>query len=236
MSTIYYIMCVLFENRIHAGKELSNRLDEYFKKENMDANDVKNSVIVLAIPRGGVILGDVIASDFHCEFDVIVSRKIRAEFNEEFAIGAVMPDGTYFIHKNVLETFKIRKEYLDEEIENQKKEIHRRLIEFRGSTTYDNKLKDKIVILVDDGIATGATIIASAQWIKRRHECRQLIVAVPVAPLRDETIEKLNQIADKVIVLHLIEDFYAVGQFYEDFRQVSDEEVKKMMKKYHYDI
>jgi putative phosphoribosyl transferase len=89
------------------------------------------------------------------------------------------------------------------------------------------------VILVDDGIATGATIIAAAQWIKEeKHSCRKLIVAVPLAPRRDETLDKLNQIADKVIVLYTPIEFGSIGQFYREFDQISDEEVKTIMDRY----
>src|ERR671915_601398 len=115
-------------------------------------------------------------------------------------------------------------------LEKEVKEIDRRLIEFRGNRDYDNKLEDKIVVLVDDGIATGATILASAKWIKDKHNSKQLIIAVPLAPR--EILEDLNRAADKVIVLYTPEPFGAVGRFYHDFNQVSDDEVKEMMKKY----
>jgi predicted phosphoribosyltransferase len=86
--------------------------------------------------------------------------------------------------------------------------------------------------LVDDGIATGSTIIAAARWIKEKHNCKRLIIAVPVAPATNDTIDKLDEIADKVIILSIVREFYAVGQFYENFDQVEDKEVKEIMKKY----
>jgi putative phosphoribosyl transferase len=110
------------------------------------------------------------------------------------------------------------------------------LIEFRGTTSYADKLKNKIVILVDDGIATGATITASAKWIKRNYTSKKLIIAVPVAPRASETVDILSRIADKVIVLYSPEDFSAVGQFYQRFDQVSDKEVKEIMRRYHFNI
>ncbi len=117
----------------------------------------------------------------------------------------------------------------------QKKEIRRRLIEFRGDISYHDKFEKKVVVLVDDGIATGSTIIASAEWVKNNCNCKQLVVAVPVAPARDETVNKLANIADNVLILHMEEAFSAVGQFYRDFDQVSDETVKKIMGKYNFD-
>jgi predicted phosphoribosyltransferase len=228
-------MCVLFQDREQAGQELAKELEEIFKKSQIDLSNTANEVIILAIPRGGIILGNIIANHFRCNLDVVVTRKIRAEFNEEFAIGAMMPDGSYFLNEGITRLFNISQAYLKKEIDFQKKEIRRRLIEFRGDISYHNKFEKKVVVIVDDGIATGSTIIASAQWVKNNCNCKQLVVAVPVAPARDETVNKLANIADNVLILHMEEAFSAVGQFYRDFDQVSDETVKKIMRKYHFD-
>ena len=232
-------MSILFQDRKCAGEELTDRIKIYLQQsENIDFNEldgakVKESLLILAIPRGGIILGDILASNFHCDMDIVVSRKIGAPSNKELAIGAVMPDGIYFVNEHTVRMLEISNSYIQSEVENQKQEIDRRLKEFRGSTVYDNILKEKIVILVDDGIATGATILAAARWIKeRKNECKKLIVAVPVAPAKSETVEMLNQIADKVIILFMPEEFYAVGQFYKKFDQVSDNEVKAILSRY----
>ena len=228
-------MSVLFQDREQAGQELAKELEETLKKnEKIDLSKASNEIIVLAIPRGGIILGDIIAKHFQCGLDVVISRKIRAEFNEEFAIGAMMPDGSYFLNEEITKLFNISQAYLKKEIDFQKKEIKRRLIEFRGDVSYHNKFEGKVVILVDDGIATGSTIIASAQWVKNNCNCKQLFIAVPVAPARDETVNKLAKIADNVVILHMEEVFSAVGQFYRYFDQVSDETVKKIMMKHHF--
>ena len=228
-------MSVLFQDREQAGQELAKELEETLKKnEKIDLSKASDEIIVLAIPRGGVILGDIIAKHFQCGLDVVISRKIRAEFNEEFAIGAMMPDGSYFLNEEITKLFNISQAYLKKEIDFQKKEIKRRLIEFRGDVSYHDKFKGKVVILVDDGIATGSTIIASAQWVKNNCNCKQLFIAVPVAPARDETVNKLAKIADNVVILHMEEVFSAVGQFYRYFDQVSDETVKKIMMKHHF--
>jgi putative phosphoribosyl transferase len=226
-------MCVLFEDREQAGHELAKELALILKKNQIDLSNAENELIVLAIPRGGIILGNIIANHFQCNLDVIVSRKIRAEFNEEFAMGAMMPDGSYFLNDGITRLFNISQAYLKKEIDFQKKEIRRRLIEFRGDISYHDKFEGKVIVLVDDGIATGSTIIASAEWVKNNCHCKQLVVAVPVAPARDETVKKLANIADNVVILHMEEAFSAVGQFYRDFDQVSDETVKKIMMKYH---
>lgn len=225
-------MSVLFQDREQAGHELAKELAEILKKNQMSLANADNELVVLAIPRGGIILGDIIANHFKCNLDLVISRKIRSEFNEEFAVGAMMPDGSYFLNEGITRLFSISKSYLEEEIELQKKEIKRRLIEFRGEVSYLSKFEGKVVVLVDDGIATGSTIIASAEWVKNNFNCKQLIVAVPVAPARDETVSKLAQIADSVVILHMKEAFSAVGQFYRDFDQVSDETVKKIMMKH----
>jgi predicted phosphoribosyltransferase len=216
---------VLFRDRTDAARQLAERL--YWLKNEIQEN--KSSVVVVAIPRGGIILGDIIATELRTKLDLVVSRKIGAPFNPELAIGAVMPDGSYFLN-NVAEMINVSQDYIESQIRKEVKEIERRLIEFRGNREYNNKLQDKIVVLADDGIATGATILASAKWIKDKHNCKQLTIAVPLAPR--EILEDLNRAADKVIVLYTPEPFGAVGRFYQDFNQVSDYEVKEIMKKY----
>jgi predicted phosphoribosyltransferase len=228
-------MSVLFQDREQAGHELAKELAEVLKKNQIDLSNAANDVIVLAIPRGGVILGDIIANHFKCNLDVVISRKIRAEFNEEFAIGAMMPDGSYFLNEEITRLFNFSQAYLEKEIDFQKKEIKRRLIEFRGDISYHDKFEGKVVVLVDDGIATGSTIIASAEWVKNNCNCKRLVVAVPVAPARDETVKKLGKIADNVVILYMEEAFSAVGQFYRYFDQVSDETVNEIMMKYRLD-
>ena len=216
---------VLFRDRTDAAKQLAERL--YWLKNEIQEN--KSPVVIVAVPRGGVVIGNIIASQLGAKLDLVVSRKIGAPFNPELAIGAVMPDGSYFLN-DVAEMMNVSQDYIESQIEKEVKEIDRRLIEFRGDREYYNELEDKIVVLVDDGIATGATILASAKWIKDKHNCKQLIIAVPLAP--GEILEDLKRVADKVIVLHTPEPFGAVGRFYHDFNQVSDDEVKEIMKKY----
>ena len=224
-------MTTKFHDRKEAGLLLADKLKLYIK--NAFSSEVKKeSFIVMAIPRGGVILGDIVASELNVDLDIIICKKIGAENNPELAIGAVMADGSYIINEDIVNRINISLGYISKQVELQKNEIERRLMEFRGNKEYHNKLKEKTIILIDDGIATGATILAAVKWLKEKHFSKKLIVAVPVAPLESSILDKLNQIADKVIVIFSPYDFSAVGQFYEHFDQVSDKEVKEIMNKY----
>ena len=225
---------IIFRDRIDAANKLAEKLkQQLMKPEHRDSS----SIVVLSIPRGGVVIGDVVADKLNVKLDVVVSRKIGAPIDPEVAIGAVMPDGTYFLNEDIILTLGVPQNYIDTLVNEQLKEIERRLISFRGSKEYDRELTGKTVVLVDDGIATGATMLSAARWLKTKQNCQELIIAVPVAP-RD-TVDRLKQIVgnnDKVIVLYSPESFTAVGQFYADFGQVSDSQVKKIMKKHGYKI
>ena len=224
-------MTTKFHDRKEAGLLLADKLKLYIKSA-FSAEVKKESFIVMAIPRGGVILGDVVASELNVELDIIICKKIGAENNPELAIGAVMADGSYIINEDIVNRINTSFGYISKQVELQKNEIERRLMEFRGNKEYHNKLKDRTIILIDDGIATGATVLAAVKWLKEKHFSKKLIVAVPVAPLESSILDKLNRIADKVIVIFSPYDFAAVGQFYEHFDQVSDKEVKEIMNKY----
>lgn len=205
-----------FKDRIDAAQKLAKRL-EWLKNEHP---------VILAIPRGGVVIGDVIAKTLGMSLDVIVSRKISSPYNPELAIGAVMHDGSFFPNSNLINLLGISKEYISEKIPEQLEEIRHRLEKFRGQVDYD--LGDKTVILVDDGIATGATVFVALEWIKRQKP-KEIVVAIPVGPR--ETIEKLSKLAT-VVVLHDPVIFGAVGEFYDSFDQVEDYQVSEIMSKY----
>jgi predicted phosphoribosyltransferase len=180
---------------------------------------------VLGVPRGGVVLADIVAKRLGAEFDIVVPRKMGAPDNEELAIGAVMEDGTSYINKYLVDALRIPKEYVEKEKARQTDEIQRRMAAYRKSMNYN--VAGKRAILVDDGIATGATIIASARWLKK-HGPAALVIAVPVAP--PQSVELLEQEADSVVAMLTPRDFSSVGQFYEEFHPVSDEQVMQVMR------
>jgi putative phosphoribosyl transferase len=244
----------LFHDREDAGEQLAIEIERWIAQEQARKGEQtpNESIVVLAIPRGGVIVGEVIAKRLRANLDIIVSRKIGAPDNQELAIGAVMPDGSFFANERIISSLQIEENYIKRQIEIQKKEIERRLMGYRGSKEYRNKLQDKIVILVDDGIATGATILSAAQWLKKQQQCEKLVTAVPVAPPapsrsfqfhspdppneneNDYVVEILERICNKVIVLYFPQPFLSIGQFYAEFSQVTDEEVKAIMRRYGY--
>jgi putative phosphoribosyl transferase len=204
-----------FVDRIDAGNRLASVLKDFSGKKG----------IVLAIPRGGVVVGSVIAKSLNLPLDVIIPRKIGAPGNPELAIGAVAEDGTAILDNHLIKYLGVDLEYVKEETKGQKKEIERRLKLYRQDISYPI-LKGLDVIVVDDGIATGSTMKAALASVKNRGAA-SITVAVPVGP--PSTIEELNKIADRVVCLYTPEYFQAIGQFYKDFSQTTDDEVIKLL-------
>lgn len=207
---------MLFRDRHEAGKLLAQKL-----------LDLKGhpKAVVLGIPRGGVVVAYEVAKALNLPLDVFIARKIGAPGNPELAIGAVASDGTVILDELSISLMGVPRQYIEKEIEHQKKEIRKRLLIYRGGRE-GYSLQGRIVILVDDGVATGATTIASLRAIKASNPS-QTILAVPVAP--PDTVEKLRQEADKVICLYTPSPFWAVGAFYLNFEQTSDEEVQALL-------
>ena len=208
----------MFKDRVDAAEKLAKKLYSLNIQE----------PTVLAIPRGGVVTGDIIAKKLGTKLDIIVSRKVGAPDNPELAIGAVMHDGSFFPNNDIIMALSISKIYIEREIAVELKEIERRLNKFRGGKEYD--LVDRTVILVDDGIATGATMFAAIEWVKNQKP-KRLIVAIPIGP--SDTIERLSKVAE-VVVLDTPVFFSAVGEFYEVFEQVEDYRVMEIMNSYGY--
>ncbi len=182
-------------------------------------------VVVLAVPRGGVVVGYYVAKELGCPLDVIVPRKLGAPFQPELAIGAVAEDGTTVLNEDLVNSMGVSQQYIEKKVKEEVAEIKRRISLYRSGKEAI-PVKDKIVVLVDDGLATGATIKAAISYVKKLGP-KALVVAVPVAP--PETIRSLRQEVDKVICLSTPEPFYAIGQFYEEFEQVEDEEVIRLL-------
>lgn len=206
-----------FKDRNDAGLQLLQKLAWLKGKD----------VMILAIPRGGIVIGDVIAKSLNVKLDVIVPRKLGAPSNPELAIGAVMHDGSTYLNDYVVKALNVNQQYIKTEIEQQVREIERRLQVFRGSKTY--VLTDKIIVLVDDGIATGATTMVAVTWIKKQKP-KMVVLATPVAP--GEIVNMLKPMVDELIILMMPLEFGAVGEFYEDFSQVEDEQVLEILHKY----
>ena len=204
----------LFENRTEAGKRLASKL-----------RDVAKNAIILAVPRGGVVVGFEIAHTLNFPLDIVITKKIGAPGNPELAIGAVAEDGTYLLDKGLVQMLGVSRSYIEAEIERQKTEIKRRLLTYRGDAP-DLRIEGLTVILVDDGVATGSTLKAALRSLKNRG-AKSVVVAVPVGPL--DTISELQQEADRVVFLSTPDPFYAIGEFYENFEQTTDEEVIELL-------
>jgi putative phosphoribosyl transferase len=200
-----------FDDRVDSGKRLASALRNFSGKKG----------IVLAIPRGGVVVGYVIAKTLNLPLDIIIPRKIGAPDNPELAIGAVAEDGITILDQYLIKYLGVSPEYVIEEAERQKQEIRRRLKLYRQGLSYPD-LNGFDVIVVDDGIATGSTMKAALASVKNRGAA-SITVAVPVGP--PSTIEELEKMADRVVCLYTPKLFQALGEFYKDFSQTSDEEV-----------
>jgi putative phosphoribosyl transferase len=203
-----------FKNRKQAADLLSHALIAY-KGQNP---------LVLAIPRGAAPMARIIADALDGEMDVVLVHKIRAPFQEELAIGAVDEMGTVYLNPYASD---IPQNHIEQEKQKQLEVLHKRRIQYTQAHKPPSPV-DRIVIVVDDGIATGATMIAALKSLRRQHP-KKLIVATAVAPL--ETLKTLQGLADQVICLESSENFYAVGQFFIDFPQISDEEVIQLLRK-----
>lgn len=182
--------------------------------------------LVLAIPRGGVVTGAVLARELNAELDVVLSRKLRAPGNPEVAIGAVGEDGAVYLNDYAEDVLDTMEDYLPRECERQRIEIQRRRQVLRAVRPPAN-LEGRSVIVTDDGIATGSTMIAALETI-RAHQPREIIVAVPVAS--PSSLEEIRRRCDDVVCVLRPRSLMAVGQYYEDFTQVEDEEVVELLR------
>jgi putative phosphoribosyl transferase len=213
-----------FKNREKAAFTLASVIKDSIK------GIPKEEILVLGVPRGGVIMASIISQKIGAlAFDIVIPRKLAAPNNPELGVGAIMIDGTLYLNEYVVNALKITKEYLEEERHRQIEEIRRRESVYRKNAGYYD-VSNKVIVLVDDGAATGATLVAASRWIKKQKP-KRLIIAIPVVP--KETLELLKKESDDVqaVIIPSTTNFRSVGQYYEDFASVSDEEVVKIMKK-----
>jgi putative phosphoribosyl transferase len=202
---------MLFKNRHDAAMKLIPYLKKY-KDEGS---------IVLAVPRGGVPIGYYIAMHYDLPMELLLTKKIGHPLNSEVAIGAVSLED-HIIDKRL----NIPESYIENEIRRIRESLKERYKKFMGARKPVD-VENKIVIIVDDGIATGNTVLAAIRMIRQKHP-KKIVVAIPVAPTETATI--IKKIVDDFICLHIAEDFYGVGQYYEDFSEISDEEVIRLLK------
>lgn len=207
---------MLFQNRADAGRQLGRVLSGFASQQN---------TIVIGLPRGGVVLAYEVAKLLDLDLDVICPRKIGAPFNPEFAIGAITESGEGYFDEKTIQALDINPDYLIQAIEQEKKEAQRRLATYRNHRP-PLVVKDKTILLVDDGIATGATVKAAILSL-RKAQAGKIIVAVPVAP--KDTLREIQDLSDEVICLSTPSPFHAVGQFYLDFSSTTDQEVCRLM-------
>lgn len=220
-----------FKDRESAGTILSESLKTIIK------NDERKNILVFGIPRGGVITADIIARKLRCNFDIIIPRKIRAPSNEEIAIGAIMRDGTTYLNEMIVKDLEISTKYIQDEKLRQLEEIKRRASLYcfgnREYTKLNNiNFSNKTIILVDDGAATGATIIVAARWIRVTKKPRRLIVAIPIAPKNTVNLMKHENIDCIEVITSPNFNFKSVEQYYKNFNQVTDEQVIDILAKY----
>ncbi|HVX26700.1 MAG TPA: phosphoribosyltransferase family protein [Parafilimonas sp.] len=201
---------MIFLDRYDAAMKLVPLLEKYKNEEG----------VILAVPRGGVPIGYYLAMHFNFPMDLLMTKKIGHPANEEFAIGAVG------IEDSIVEnSYNIPQQYIDREINRIRKSLVERYKKFMGDKEPID-IKNKIVIVVDDGVATGKTILVTVKLLRSRHP-KKIVVAVPVASA--EAAKQIAREADEFIALSTPEPFYGVGRFYHDFSEVTDEEVTELL-------
>ncbi len=205
-----------FYDRREAGRLLAEKLNQYKRSPN---------TLVLGLARGGVVVAFEVAKALSLPLNVVVPRKVGAPGNPELAVGSIMENGEGVFNSSIIHMLGVTQSYLKQEIEKEKARAHQRLQLYRKNVPLPD-LKDQIVILVDDGIATGSTMLTSIKAM-RKCEALKVVVAAPVAAA--DSMSFIEDAADEVVCLYAPEDFMAVGMFYANFGQTDDEEVVKLL-------
>jgi putative phosphoribosyl transferase len=205
-----------FPNRRAAGQFLAHKLQEFAARPD---------VVVLALPRGGVPVAYEVAKSLRTPLDVFVVRKLGVPGQEELAMGAIASGGVRDINEDVVRFLKIPRHLIAAVAEEEERELHRREMEYRdGRPAVD--VRGRITLLVDDGLATGSSMRVAAMALKKK-EPAKIVVAVPVSPR--ETCEEFDTLVDQVVCAAMPEKFRSVGEWYEDFSQTTDEEVRELL-------
>ena len=207
-----------FADRVRAGEALARALDAWRGV---------TGILVLALPRGGVPVAFEVAKALGAELDLLLVRKLGTPGNPELAMGAIAAGGIRILNPEIVAALAIPEEAIEAETTREARELERRAQAYRGERAMPT-LAGRTLILIDDGIATGATMRAAIAAL-RSQQPREIVVAVPVAP--PDTVAVLRHEADEVVCLATPEPFGAIGRFYQDFAQVSDDEVRALLKR-----
>ena len=211
-------MMMQFRNRVEAGQQLAKKLAKYANRPD---------VLVLALPRGGVPVGYEVAQALHAPFDVFVVRKLGVPGHEELAMGAIASGGVRVLNGSVVDSLGILDETIDAVATRELRELERRERAYRDDRPAPD-MQGRTVILVDDGIATGSTMKAAIKAL-RQLEAARIVVATPTAAL--STVREMGPDVDELVAVMTPADFAGVGQWYEDFSQTTDEEVRELLER-----
>ncbi|WP_417566907.1 phosphoribosyltransferase [Marinobacter sp.] len=214
----YEMVKLPIDDRIKAGRALALAMPRYRGRED---------ILVLGLPRGGVPVAYEIAADLNAQLDLMLVRKLGTPGQKELAMGAIASGGIRVLNREIVEALGISDETIERVASEEQQELERRERAYRGDRPRP-EIEGKCIILVDDGLATGASMRAAIEALRRQNPSG-IVVAVPVAP--PDTVGKLRREADDVICLATPEPFMAIGNWYRDFTQVSDEEVKQTLNK-----
>ena len=205
-----------FQDRREAGRMLASRLSAYADRPD---------VVVLALPRGGVPVAYEVAKALHAPMDVFLVRKLGVPGHEEYAMGAMASGGVRVLNRDVVEALHIPNEVVEQVIAREQRELERREREYRGDRPFPD-LRGKTVILVDDGLATGSTMLAAVMALRQKQPAR-IVVAVPVGS--PETCDAFRDHVDEIVCAITPDPLYGVGLWYTDFSQTTDDEVRKLL-------
>ncbi|WP_066384231.1 MULTISPECIES: phosphoribosyltransferase [unclassified Anabaena] len=209
---------MLFQNRTTAGQTLASNLGEYVNQPD---------VIVLALPRGGVPVAFEVAQALNAPLDVLVVRKLGVPNQEELAMGAIASGGVRIINQQIVNELNFSEEVIARVAAQEQRELERREAMYRGDEPFP-ELQGRTVILVDDGLATGATMWAAVLAVRQKQP-KEIVIAVPVAA--SETCQQLENKVEKIVCAATPSPFYSVGMWYEEFPQTTDEQVRELLKK-----
>lgn len=208
----------IFKNRKEAGEKLAEELKKYSKEK----------PLILALPRGGVPIGFEVAKKLHSPLDTLVVRKLGAPWNKEFGFGAIAPGDVLMLDRSTIDSLDLTEETINEVIEAELHEMERRIILYRSGKETINS-QSSTIIIIDDGLATGVTARTAVESARLSYKPEKIIFASPVCA--SDSVKRLEPYVDKIICLSQPKDLIAIGEYYDSFNQVSDEEVLEALKK-----